>query len=159
MTVFGGDIIYASDLNQLIDRPHTVVTLAESVPNNAITVLTPTTEQLDVGGMWDSGDPTKITVPSGGAGWYEVGVTLRYASQVTSAGTRQARINLNTVEQITFQIPTATVLNSTNIIVSGKHELALADGDDITFSAFQNSGGALSVLGNSRGWVRRLRKT
>jgi hypothetical protein len=159
MTKYGGDIIYASDINEWIDRPHAVVTLAESVPNNAITVLTPTTEQLDVGGLWTSGDPTKITVPSGEAGWYDVGVTLRFASQAVAAGTRQARINLNTVEQITFQVPTSTVLNSTNIIVSGTHPMLLAAGDIITFSAFQNSGGALAVLGNSRGWVKRTRKT
>jgi hypothetical protein len=159
MTVFGGDVILAADLNQLIDRPHAVVTLAESVPNNAITVLTPTTEQLDVGGLWTSGDPTKITIPSGEAGWYEVGVVMRYASQAVAAGTRQARVNLNTVETITFQVPTSSVLNATNVIVSGVHELALVAGDVITISAFQNSGGALSVLGNSRLWVKRVRKT
>lgn len=159
MTKYGGDIIYAADVNEWIDRPHTVVTLAESVPNNAITVLTPTTEQLDVGNMWDSGTPTRITIPTGEDGWYEIGATMRYASQATAAGTRQARINVNAVEQITFQIPTASVLNSTNIIVHGIHEMLLVAGDYVTFSGFQNSGGALSILGNSRGWVKRLRKT
>jgi hypothetical protein len=86
-------------------------------------------------------------------------VVMRYASQAVAAGTRQARINLNTVETITFQVPTSTVLNATNVIVAGVHELALVAGDVITVSAFQNSGGALSVLGNSRLWVKRVRKT
>jgi hypothetical protein len=159
VTVYGGDVIYASDVNQLIDRPHAVVTLAESVPNNAITLLTPTAEQLDVGGMWDSGDPTVITIPSGGAGWFEVGGTFRWASQATAVGQRNIRVYKNGAEEMSFTWPAVSNLNSTNIPVTGVYELALADGDEITFYGFQNSGGSLALTGNSRAWVKRLRKT
>jgi hypothetical protein len=156
VTVFGGDIIYASDVNAALDAPHAVVTLGESVPNNAITLLTPTAEQLDVGGLWTSGDPTVVTIPADEDGWYEVGIVARWASQVTAAGQRNIRIYKNGAEEMSFTLPAVSNLNSTNIPVSGVYELSLAAGDEVSFYGFQNSGGALSIIGNSRAWVRRI---
>jgi hypothetical protein len=138
-------------------RPHTVVTLGESVPNAAITLLTPTAEQLDIGGMWTSGAPTVITIPTGQGGWYEVGIVARWASQATVAGQRNVRIYKNGAEEMSFTQATAANVNATNIPVSGVYELSLADGDTISFYGFQASGAALSIIGNSRAWVRRLR--
>lgn len=151
-----GDVEDGADtrLDALEAPRHAVVTFNESVPNNAITVLTPNSELRDVGAMASG---TTVTIPVGQDGWYEIGVILRYASQATAAGTRQARINLNGTEQITFQVPTSTLLNATNVIVSGVYEANLAAGDAVTFAAYQNSGVALSLVGNSRAWVRRLR--
>jgi hypothetical protein len=149
------DLAEAVETSSLGAPPHVVLTLAESVPNNSITTLTPTAELRDIGSMWTSG--SNITIPSGQGGWYEIGVVYRYASQATAANTRQARINVNSVEQMTFQVPTSSVLNATNVIVSGVYETSLSAGDVITFSAFQNSGGALALVGNSRVWVRKLR--
>jgi hypothetical protein len=136
--------------------PHAVVTLGESVPNNTITLLTPTAEQLDVGGMWSSGSPTIVTIPPDQDGWYEVGIVARWASQATAAGQRNIRIYKNGAEEMSFTLPAVSNFNATNIPVSGVYELSLVGGDQVSFYGFQNSGGALAIIGNSRAWVRRV---
>jgi hypothetical protein len=156
VAIIPGQPVTPSSLDEFV-LPHAVVTLGESVPNNAITLLTPTVDQLDVGGMWSSGSPTIVTVPSGEDGWFEVGIVARWASQATAAGQRNVRIYKNGAEEMSFTLPAVSNLNNTNIPVTGVYELSLVGGDQISFYGFQNSGGALSIIGNSRAWVRRLR--
>jgi hypothetical protein len=155
VAIIPGLPVMPSSLDDLA-LPHAAVTLGESVPNNAITLLTPTAELLDVGGMWDSGSPTIVTIPADEDGWWEVGIVARWASQVTAAGQRNVRIYKNGAEEMSFTWPAVSNLNSTNIPVSGVYPLSLAGGDQISFYGFQNSGGALSIIGNSRAWVRRV---
>lgn len=124
-----------------------------SLTNNTITTLTPSAANANVGSMWP-GSGTNITVPS--AKEYEIGIVLRYASQAVAAGMRQARININGSEYMTFQEVAVSNLNATNIIVCGVIRIVLAALDVVSFGGYQNSGGALALAGNSRGWVDQV---
>lgn len=155
MTVGAGDVIAASDINSILNRPRFVCTFGTpSITNNSVNTLTPTAATYNVGSMWSSG--TDITIPTGEDGDYWVGIVLRYASQTTAAGFRQARFSIGGTEYMQWNIPAPSNLNSTNIEVFGAIRVPLAAGNVITFGAFQNSGGALALVGNSRGWVEKV---
>lgn len=141
-------------VDTLETRPHALLVLSGSISNNSVTEVSASGSLVNVGSMWSSG--TDVTIPSGQDGVYEVGVVLRYASQGTASGMRQARINKNDAEEITFQMPAVAAFNATNIIAAGTTQMGLSAGDVISFGAYQNSGGSLSLTGNCRGWVRRI---
>lgn len=128
-----------------------------TLTSGAITTLTPATVPVNDGPMY-SGSGTAFTVPTGQGGLYTVGLVLRYASQASASGTRQARVNINGVENMAFQ--TAAVspnLNSTNIIVNGAVRVMLNAGDVIEFAGYQNSGANLALVGNSIGYIQKSR--
>lgn len=148
MTVFAGDNVYASDTNNITDRARFECNFGTpSIANNTVSTLTPSAANVNVGSMWSSG--TDITVPS--AGEYEIGVVLRYATNATNF--RQTRIQVNGSEYMQWTFPAVTGFNTT---ISGVIRIVLAASDKVSFAAFQNSGGALSLTGNSRGWVERV---
>lgn len=143
--------LQAVDDANISGRPRFIGTVSTAFTNNTIGTITPASAVVNVGGMWSSG--TNITLPT--ADEYELGIVLRYPSQASATGVRQARINLNGSEFIVFQVPTTSALNATNIIVAGTIKDVFAANDVISFGGFQNSGVSQTIIGNSRIWVAR----
>jgi hypothetical protein len=127
-----------------------------SIANNTIQKINASAGLINTGSMWSSGAPSDIVIPTGKNGVYELGAVFRFGSQNPAAGQRNVRLYKNGVEEIQFGQPAVTNYNATNIICAGVYPLALVGGDVITFYAYQNSGGALSLTGNSRGWARQI---
>ena len=137
--------------------PSVYVTLGTpTLTNGVITDLTPTSTPYNIGGMYP-GSGSVFTVPAGQGGLYQAGVVLRYASQATPAGARQARVNKNGSEFILFNQPAVSNYTSSNIVVNGGIRLPLVAGDTISFAGYQNSGGNLALVGNSVAWLERVR--
>lgn len=95
---------------------------------------------------------TDVIIPRFGV--YNVGLSLRFASQVATAGFRQAAIAVNGVVQMQYNNPTTTSLNATNTTALCIHPMELMAGDVVTFTAFHNAGAALSLVAGSRAWVQ-----
>lgn len=126
-----------------------------SIANNSVQALTPSSVPINDGALWSSG--TNFLVPSGQSGVYEMGMYLRYATQATASGVRQARFNVNGSEHTLFNEPAASNYNNSNIVANGVTRAFLNAGDVVVFYAFQNSGGALLLALNSIGWIERVR--
>lgn len=139
-----------------VTRPSAFATFGTpSLTDNTITALTPSAVSVNDGAMWVSG--STFTVPAGQTGLYEAGIVLRYATQVTALGQRQARINVNGAEHMVFPMPAVDRFNNFNIIASGVTRIPLTAGNTVTFLGYQNSGGALALTGNSCAWLERVR--
>jgi hypothetical protein len=152
VTVFAGDEIDAADINDLY-MPHTLLSLSGTIANNSI-------QQVDGSMLWDpvsqwsAGSPSRITASK--SGLWEIGIILRFASQATAAGQRNARIYKNGSEEIQFGQPAATNYNGVNIICAGITQTVMSAGDYVQAFAYQNSGGSLALTGNSRLWAKFL---
>jgi hypothetical protein len=139
-------------------------TATQSINDAADTAVTfPTgsmTEELDSDGFHSGASNTaRITVPSGGDGWYMIGANVAFDINATgnravwvelngSAGTGTTIINQNNASFATFA----------NRFTIGAPYL-LAAGDYVTLNVRQNSGGALNLLANDysvRFWALRL---
>lgn len=154
MTVNGGDITYASDVNQLLNRPGAVLPTSFSFTTGSLTQITGFGAALWNVGSVVSGDT--IVVPAGEGGLWDCGMVLRFPSQATAAGQRNGRVYVNGTEYMGWTIPAPSNLNSTNVPVWGNIPIVLAAGDVITFYGFQNSGVTQALVGNSRCWARRI---
>ena len=126
-----------------------------TISNNSLTSLTSWTDLVDDWNMYP-GSGSVITVPY--AGFYMVTLEVRWTSQATASGIRSAQIFVNTSEQMTFNLPTASSLNATNIITPVVHGMQLAANDQIEAKVFQTSGGNLDVISNTRITVQMLRE-
>jgi hypothetical protein len=139
-------------------RPSAMFTFGTpSITNNSIQTLTPASVTVNDGGMYP-GSGSTFTIPAGQGGDYEIGIWLRYSTQPTaSAGLRQARVNTNGSEYMTFATPGDVGFNTFNIPASGVTRASLAAGATISFAAYQNSGAApaLTLTGSLGGIERR----
>lgn len=126
------------------NKPHCRVynSAAQSIPDVTHTAITFDTERVDVGGLHSTvSNTSRITVPSGGDGWYSIGGGLEYAA-VNTTGIRQAEIKLNGSTIIAIQqVPAANIVQQCNVSCFWQ----LAAGDYVELVAFQSSGGALNV--------------
>lgn len=148
-TFFAGQEVDAADLEAMVSRAYFLAPLGTpSIPNSAVTYLTPGTPDYNVQNMWASG--TNLTVPANMGGRFNVGMVLRFATNAT--GVRQARFEKNTVEYIQWDMP---AISGFNTVVGGVMPVKLVPGDVIRFGAFQTSGGALALTGNSYVWMER----
>jgi len=137
--------------------PSSYVTIGTpTLTTGVITDLTPATIPYNIGGMYP-GSGINFTVPAGQGGLYQAAIVLRYASQASPAGTRQARVNKNGAEFILFNQPAVTNYASSNIVVSGAIRIPMSAGDTVSFGGYQNSGGNLAIMGNSVAWFERVR--
>lgn len=131
-----------------------------TINNNAITALTPTSVGVNDGPMYP-GSGTVFTVPAGQGGFYTIGIFLRYASQATANGTRQARINVNGGDYALFNVPAvagAQYFNGSNVSVGGVVRAVLAAGATIQFEAYHFAGVSLALTGgNCVAWIERVR--
>lgn len=124
-----------------------------SIANNSIQLLNGSV-LWDPAPLWNAGSPSRLTANV--SGLWEVGVCVRFASQATAAGWRNSRIYKNGAEEIQFGQPATSNYNSTNIVCMGSTLTVMASGDYVEAYAHQTSGGALSLTGNSRFWLKFL---
>lgn len=139
-----GDVI-RDDLEWLArNKPHAAVfnSAAQSIPDSTHTALTFDSEHVDVGGMHStSSNTSRLTIPSGADGWYDVGGCVEFAA-VNTTGIREVELRLNGLSLIAIQQVTAA-----NIVqqVTVNRKSQLVAGDYIELTVFQSSGGALNV--------------
>ena len=122
--------------------------VGQTISNNTDTMVTWDVETFDVGGYHDnSTNNTRITIPSGKAGYYQINVTLNYAANGTGQrcitlaknGTNRA-YNLNIIRAVNSGGYTSVFYSD---VVYG----AVADYFEI--STFQDSGGNVNVIGDN----------
>jgi len=120
----------------------------QSISNNTDTMIAWDVETFDVGGYHDNAtNNTRITIPSGKAGYYQINTTLSFSGSGTGQrcitlaknGTNRA-YNLNIIRAVNAGGYTSVFYSD---IVYG----AVADYFEI--STFQDSGDALNIIGNS----------
>ena len=153
-------------LGKLKSAPYGCVlkrTATQSISNATNEVITfpsgSTTEELDDDSFHDGATNTsRLTVPTGGAGWYDIGACVQFAANTT--GRRETWIELNGSAGTGTPIlmvaqdapPTAqAVLNPSGFYL-------LAAGDYLTLNVYQNSTVALNVQANNysvRFWAMR----
>lgn len=132
-----------------LDVPYFVGTLTNaSIPNNAASpaALSIASAQVNNKSQWSGGTDVVINV----AGTYLAGINLDFTANAT--GIRQARISVNGVAVKAWNEPALSGFETT---VGGMIPLPnLAVNDVVTFRAYQNSGGALSLTGFNECWLK-----
>lgn len=117
----------------------------QSISNNTFTAVALTAEDWDTGGMHSTvTNNSRLTVPSGGAGKYHVGMSGYWASNVT--GRRVFRLQKNgatTVLEVELPVSGGLSSSAYSMIDTGNV------GDYWEFYVFQTSGGALNLDGAS----------
>lgn len=112
------------------------------IPNNADTAITFTAESFDTDGMWDPGNPTRITCVEDGF-YY---ITCNTFWNANAVGVRRARIRLNggatiLVGDSRMAVTTAGIQTDQS---APKSAWQAAVGDFIELVCFQTSGGNLT---------------
>ena len=122
--------------------------IGQTISNNTDTMVSWDVETFDVGGYHDNAtNNTRITIPSGKAGYYQIDVTLDYAANATGQrvitlaknGTNRA-YNLNIIRP-------SGAGGYTSVFYSDVVYGAVADYFEI--STFQDSGGNVNLIGNN----------
>lgn len=142
----GYNTLTAAQLNDCFDPPRCRVTNSAdiSINNTTATALTFNTETHDDGGMHSTTSNTsRVTVPSGGDGWYVITGNVEFKNNAT--GQRAIAILLNGTSNIATQ-RAVSASSSTNTQLSVATQYPLAAGDYIELTAYQSSGGALDVV-------------
>lgn len=94
------------------------------------------------GGMWDAGDPERITFPRDGL--YDIGFHLRFAPNATGARFGRIFYNGSTSNGVALPIEhNVTAAYATTVYAHTQWEFD--EGDYIQLNAGQNSGGALNI--------------
>jgi hypothetical protein len=117
-------------------------TTAQSIANAAFQSLTWGTNTLDNGVHSTSVNPTRFTVPLGGAGLWQFDCAISFAANAT--GVRDVSVKKNGATLINYAQVLAGSPNQASCFITA-HDLAV-DGDYYEFQAFQNSGGALTII-------------
>ena len=108
--------------------------------------LTFDTERVDVGAMHDTSSNTgRLTVPSGGGGFYAIGGQIEFASN--STGRRGVQIRLNGSTVIAREESANLGANDHTCTVSTVYQLAA--GDYVELMGLQASGGNLNMQATS----------
>lgn len=140
------------DATQFIDSPTQPRAVAyhnatQSIADTTLTTVTLNSEDVDVGTLHDLvTNNSRITVPTGGDGFYLVRAHIPYAANAT--GYRYAAIlkNGSVIEQCIYPGSDAADITSVECTYLG----TLAAADYIEMQAKQHSGGALNVGSASR---------
>lgn len=136
----------ATELNDCFDPPRcfvynsTNISITTSGTPQAITF---DTEVEDTGAMHSTSvNTSRITVPTGGNGWYRFGGCVRFAASAT--GYRELKIRANGVTDLVIQrAPNSGATDDSRVAIHGEYPLVA--GDYIELVATQNSGGALNA--------------
>lgn len=108
--------------------------------------LTFDSERVDVGAMHDTSTNTgRITVPTGGGGFYAIGGQIEFASNAT--GRRGIQIRLNGTTVIARQEEANLGANDHPLTIATVYQLAA--GDYLELMGYQNSGGNLNMQATS----------
>lgn len=141
--------LQAAQLNDCFDPPRCRLFNSAniSVANTTNTVLTFDTETYDSGGMHSTSSNTgRITVPTGGSGWYVITGGAEFAANAT--GQRDLTIRLNGSLVIgAARATSASGSVATRLMCTTQYPLS--DGDYVELLAYQTSGGALNVVTGS----------
>jgi hypothetical protein len=120
----------------------------QSINNSTVTIVTFDTETVDTDGFHSTVTNTdRLTVPSGKAGKYLVVATANFAGNAT--GIRQLLLYKNTTQVAENVIASNSGGGSTN--ANAQIIVDLAVGDYMSYSVWQNSGGALNIQGSAAG--------
>ena len=124
-------------------------TANQSLSNVTITSISfDGTDILDTNGFHDpSSNNTRMTIPSGYAGKYEISATLEFASNTT--GGREVYIRKNGSTDL--QVIQTDAEGSISMSISGTYSLAV--GDYVEIRAYQSSGGSLDVWASNSGYT------
>lgn len=150
-----GDVLTAADLNAYTrdntkwlgtDKPHARVRNTANISHSSsgsYQALTFDAERVDVGAMHDTSTNTgRLTVPTGGGGFYAVGGQIEFASNSTGRRGIQIRRNGSTV--IAREESGNIGANDHAVTVSTVYQLAA--GDYVELMGLQASGGSLNML-------------
>jgi hypothetical protein len=120
----------------------------QSISNSTVTIVTFDTETVDTDGFHSTVTNTdRLTVPAGKAGKYLVVATANFAGNAT--GIRQLLLYKNTTQVAENVISSNSSSGSTN--ANAQIIVDLAVGDYMSYSVWQNSGGALNIQGRAAG--------
>ena len=117
-----------------------------SIANSTLTLVTWSSALYDSDSLWNGAD--KVIVKK--AGLYMAHFAARFATQAAVVGLRQARVDVNGVEMWSQNDAPTTALNGFNTSAVLTYPLPLIVGDQVQFRVYQNSGGALDLLSQTR---------
>lgn len=152
------DVLTAADMNAYVrdnskwlgtDKPHARVRNTANISHTSsgsYQALTFNSERVDVGAMHDTSSNTgRLTVPTGGGGFYAIGGCIEFASNATGKRGIAVRLNGSTI----------IAQHESDNIGASDHALAistvyqLAAGDYVELMGKQSSGGSLNMLATS----------
>ena len=117
-----------------------------SVTTATATAITFDSEVRDNGGMHSTVSQTsRITVPSGAAGYYIIGGSVTFDSNAT--GVRQVHVRLNGTLSLAISESNSVSANALNQDVVTAYPLAVADYVELV--VYQTSGGNLNIQANN----------
>lgn len=125
-----------------------VASLTSAFASGSDVAVTWSTEVRDDGNMWTSGASTRLTVPSGGDGWYAVGGRIHFSGNLGAVGDYRfaVTVRMSGANKGRFQ-PHETVKNYANGWVLPVSDVMYAvAGDYFELFGFQDSGSAMSIL-------------
>lgn len=151
-TLNTGDVLTAACMTQARDndewlarnKPRCRVyrTTAQNIAHNTQTGISFDAERVDTGAMHSTSvNTSRMTVPAGGAGWYDLGGHVEFAGNAT--GYRNLSIRLNGATYIAVE--NIGPVSTTVMRMSIHTEYQLAVGDYFELVAFQTSGAGLDV--------------
>lgn len=116
-----------------------------ALTTGVITVLTFDSETWDNGGCHStSSNTSRITIPSGSSGLWDIGATVQFAANATGSRAVSFIINGGANPLARHEITVNGAGNDTSINISTTWLFAV--GDYIECTAFQSSGGNLNVV-------------
>lgn len=136
-----------ADMNELSDVPRCRLfhSAAQTLTTATLTVLAFNTERFDAAApnaMHDTvTNNSRITIPTGGAGWYLLQANVSFAANAT--GFRQLQIRHNGATVIASAIGPAAASGGTRMNVSTMYRMNVGDYAEV--QAQQTSGGNLAV--------------
>ena len=152
-----GDVLTAADLNTYnrdnakwlgTDKPHCRVRNSANISHTSTgnyQALTFDSERVDVGPMHDTSTNTgRITVPTGGGGFYAIGGCIEFASNTT--GRRGVQVRLNGLTVIA-RVEATAIAQDLPLSISTVYQLTA--GDYVELMGFQSSGGNLNMQASS----------
>lgn len=136
-----------ADMNELSDVPRCRLThnAVQTLTTATLTVLAFNTEIFDAAApnaMHDTvTNNSRITIPTGGAGWYMINGNVEFVANAT--GVRQVQIRHNGATVIASVIVPTTAAGVCRLNVSAQYRMNV--GDYVELQAQQTSGGNLNV--------------
>ena len=119
-------------------------TADQSIANSTQTAISWNVEVYDTDAYHDnSTNPTRITIPAGLGGKYLISTTLPYVA--SAVGQRVGYIHIN--GSLTYLTAQGNLSATVGTFVDYAYTANLTAGDYIEISTFQDTGGALNVLG------------
>lgn len=160
MTVYAGNIIYASDINLLAAPPIAILrqTSVQSLASGTGTAITFTTEDLDsVNGHSTSSNTSRYTCMAAGVYEFSGGVSITGSA----TGRRACWWVKNGVDVVGSEATLSAGDDAGNLVVPARTiQVSLAVNDYVELYGYQDSGGSLNTVvvgsGQSSMYVRRV---